>query len=170
MAATIGERTDASSSAPRPPSTSAAPVSLAARDDRSHVAMARELAVDLEGRRRSLTLGGSLLVIPATGGVTLAVSAAIGVPSVWLPVCTLAGLAIGLSLSAVTMAVSNLVGGAAVQRRFWRQARALGLGDAQIDQVWRDAESELDQRSRARLIGGRGAMVTVALDERTPQR
>ena len=55
------------------PTTSAAPVSLAGADTRSHVAMARGLASELEGRRRTITLGGSLLLIPASAGATLAV-------------------------------------------------------------------------------------------------
>lgn len=147
------------------PATSAAPPTLEAGDSRSHFAMARELAADLEGRRRSVTLGGSLLVIPATAGATLAISAAVGVTGFWLPICALAGLTIGLSLSTVTMAVSNLIGMAVVRRRFYWHARQLGLSDARIEEAWRDAEEELEARSRARLLRGRDAMVTLALED-----
>lgn len=147
------------------PATSAALPALAAGGGRSSLVAAREMAADLEGRRRSLTLGGSLLVIPATACATLGVSAAVGVSGFWLPVCALAGLTIGLSLSTVTMAISNVLGLAAVRRHFYRQARALGLSDAHVEEAWRAAEDELEARSRARLLGGRDAMVTLALED-----
>lgn len=153
----------------RLPATSAAPVSLEAGDGRTHFAMARELAVELEGRRRSLTLGGSLLMIPATAGATLAISAAVGVSGFWLPVCALAGLTIGLSISTVAMAVSNLIGGALVRHRYLRQARALGLSDERVEEAWREAERELDERSRARLLRRPDAIVPLALDDGTRQ-
>ncbi len=152
---------------PALPSTSAAPVSLAGGDPRSHLAMARELASDLEGRRRTLTLGGSLLLIPGSAGVTLALSAYLGVTGIWLPVCALAGLAIGLTLTTVTMAGANLLGAPAVRRRYRRQARALGLGEHEIEQAWQEALAELDAKTRARLAQRPDAMVAPALEERS---
>lgn len=146
------------------PSTSAAPVSLSGGDTRSHFAMATELAMELEGRRRSLTLGGSLLLIPASAGAALVASAIVGVGGIWLPLCALAGLAIGPALTTAAMAASNVVGAPAVRRRYWQHARELGLSEAQIEDAWQAAQRELDDRARARLSARRDGMVAPAAE------
>lgn len=150
-----------------PPSTSAAPVSFAGGDTRARLAMARELATDLEGRRRTITLGGSLLLIPASSGVALVASALVGVSGIWLPLCALAGLAVGPALTTAAMAAGNLIGGPAVRRRYWREARELGLSEAQIEDAWHAAERELDERARARLSERRDGMVPLSDGEQS---
>lgn len=154
---------------PHLPVTSAAPVSFVSGDTRAHFEMAKELAAELEGRRRTYTLGGSLLLIPGAAGIALAASALVGVSGLWLPLCALAGLAVGPALCTAVMAATNLLGGPAVRRRFAQHARELGLSDDDIERAWSEATTALDERARARLSGRREAMLPLARDEQPGQ-
>lgn len=136
------------------PATPAAPAArggLLGTDSRAVRTAAEDLAIEMEGRRRSITLGGSLLLIPAAGGVALAVAALAGVPAIWLPLLTLTGLSAGPALTTLSLAGLNLVGGPLVKRRFNRRSQRLGLPADQIEQTWRDAMGIVDASARARL-------------------
>lgn len=133
------------------PVTPAAPASSALGDRPALVRVAAELALDLEGRRRAITLGGSLLWIPGAAAAVLALSAALGVRGVWLALCALAGLATGPALTTASIALLSLVGTPLVRVRFRRRARALGLSEVEIDVAWERATAELDAEVRGRL-------------------
>jgi len=116
---------------------------------------AEDLAVEMESRRRAFTLGGSLLLIPTAGGITLAVAALAGVPPPWLPLCALIGLSTGPALTAVSLGALNLVGGPLTKVRFRRRADRLGLPTADVEETWRDAMAIVDAHARDRLVGAR---------------
>lgn len=136
---------------PEIPATSAAPASGTLRDRSALVKLAADLAVDMEGRRRAVTLGGSLLWIPGAGAFVLALSAALGVSGVWLAVCALAGLATGPALTTASIALFSLVGVPTVRLRFAQRARALGLSPDEVEEAWLRATSQLDAEVRERL-------------------
>ena len=133
------------------PATSAAPVSQALGDREALVKLASDVAMDLEGWRRAITLSGSLLWIPAAGGAVLALSAVVGVRGVWLFLCTLAGLAAGPALTTASIALLSLVGLPAVRSRYRRRARGLGLTRDEVEEAWRRATLALDAEVRERL-------------------
>jgi hypothetical protein len=137
--------------AARLPSTSAAPHSEGGVDPSAARLASTQLAVELESRRRTITLGFSLLLIPTSAALVLTGATVIGVPMVWLPVCVLAGLSFGPALTATSLAMLNLVGAPRVRRRFRANAQRLGLPAHEVDEVWRQALDTVDANVRARL-------------------
>lgn len=137
------------------PTSSAAPMSLAPGDRSARLQLARELALDLEGKRRLVTLGGGFVWIPLCGLAALLLSAGLGVRGVWLVFCGLAGVAIGPALTTSSIALLSVVGVPLVRGRFRRAARQLGLSADEAEQAWQEASGQLDERARARL-GSRG--------------
>lgn len=138
----------------RLPVTSAAPASQRGADPRAVRSVAEEIAVELESRRRTITLGGSLLFIPAAAGGVLAVSAALGVPMAFLPVCALIGLSIGPALTTASLALGNIVGLPRARRAFRKRALALGLPPSEVDETWRTATRVVEARARERISRG----------------
>jgi hypothetical protein len=144
------------------PATSAAAPSGGGGDPQALRTLASELALELESRRRALTLGGSLLLIPACGGVVLAGAGALGVPMVMLPVCLLIGLSIGPALTTASLALGNLIGAPGARAIFCRHVRALGIPAEDAGEIWREAVLVVDARARERLLRGtRAAQKTI---------
>jgi hypothetical protein len=131
--------------------TPAAPRTAAVLTAPERSEAAESIALELEGRRRSATLGGGLLLIPAAAGAATAFSAALGIPVTWLPLCALLGSAIGPALTTACIAASSVFGVPALKQVHRRRCRALGLSSEEIEAGWRSAGIILDEKARRRL-------------------
>ncbi|MFZ9886169.1 MAG: hypothetical protein ACO3JL_01600 [Myxococcota bacterium] len=134
-----------------PPATAAAPLRPLPVGPESAQRAAEQLALELEAERRALTLGGGLLCIPIAGAAAVGVSWFVGVPALWLPLCAIAGLAVGPALSTLAIAAASLVGRPLTRRIFLRRAMTLGLGEEQCAALWNTARTTLDDDARERL-------------------
>jgi len=121
--------------------------------DRASLAL--ELAMHIEGRRRSLTLGGGLLCIPAAAAAATGISALMGVPLLYLPLCALLGSALGPALTAMTFAASSAFLRPLAKRKHRKKGRALGLSREDCDEGFARAVLMLEEKSRKRLMRGR---------------
>jgi hypothetical protein len=150
------------------PASPAAPGGVRPVAGRAGRALAEEIALEIEGRRRTWTLGGSLLLIPAASMAALAGAVGLEVEVVWLPLCALAGLSAGPALCTASLALANVLGAPQARRVFRQRARALGLGEEEMRVAWAQASAQLDDRARTRLERGAGGMLAAegASDER----
>lgn len=134
-----------------PPASAAAPLRPLAAGPEAAQRRATELALALEAERRTFTLGGGLLFIPVAGALAVGVSWYVGVPALWLPLCAIAGLAVGPALSTLAIASASLVGRPLTRKVFLRRAMALGLCEEECAALWVSARATLDDDARERL-------------------
>lgn len=139
------------------PLTPACPATFARQSAAGAQETAIRLAEELEGARRRITLGGSLLLIPATMGVVVGAAGAVGLTGWLLVLCAFIGLAAGPGVCCGALALSTGVGGPLTRRVFRTRARALGLSDDEACAAWRAACRLLDNEDRERLLSGRRA-------------
>ena len=136
------------------PATSASPnLNLFADGDRHSLAL--DLALQIEGGRRTYTLGGGLLCIPLAAGIATAISAAIGLPLFWLPLCALLGSALGPALMTALFAFSNVIVLPMVKKRHLLEGKSLGLSAEDCAKGFEEAVLMLEEKTRRRLMRGR---------------
>ncbi len=116
--------------------------------------MAQEIARDIEGIRRQVTLSGGLLLIPATMVAIVAVAAAFGVSGAWLAICASVGLSVGPAVCLSAMFFSHVLGQPVAYRLYARRCARLGLAGPELKTAWRVALEHLDDEERRGLCKG----------------
>lgn len=134
------------------PASSAAPARFSGREGAELASLAAAVAEQLEGTRRSVTLGGSLMLIPASVMLMVGAGGLVGAGPAILALFAMVGLASGPAACFAALAVSNVVGSPPVRRAFLRRAAAMGLSREEADRAWRDANLRLDAAARERLL------------------
>jgi hypothetical protein len=133
------------------PTSSAAPARFSGGDP-SLASMASRVAEELEGSRRSITLGGSLLLIPASVMVMVGAGGLIGAGPAMLALFAMVGLASGPAACGLALVLSNLFGAPLVRQVFLRRALSMGISRDDALRAWRQANDRLDVEARERLL------------------
>jgi hypothetical protein len=140
------------------PTSSAAPARFGSDGDPSLASIATGVAEELEGTRRTITLGGSLLLIPTSVMVMVGAGGMIGAGPGLLALFAMVGLASGPAACFLALGLSNLVGTPLVKRAFLRRAQAMGISPQDAEAAWAQATQSLDAAARERLLSpGRAA-------------
>ena len=126
-------------------------------------AWAEDFAVNLEARRREVTLVGGLLLIPATMLVVVAGMAALGVTGAWLVLCAMMGLCVGPAVCLGFLASSFAAGRPLLYRAYRHRLLRAGLTGEEARATWHAAIERLDRHDM--LLAGRDSERLVLGDQ-----
>jgi hypothetical protein len=130
------------------PSTSMTTVALGG--ERLHQ-MAKEMAKDMEGRRRDITRGGAVVVGVGVAVATIGACAVVGGVGVYLVAVAFIAVVLGISVSVAALALSTAAVEAFVRLHWSRLARSHGLDDDVAARALEEARDALYEEERARI-------------------